>query len=92
MKSYFICSIKKDRFIELANEISEIFKPSNLSTEEYSRGFYSPFRKASNGKFFYTSGSLYDKYMNLRKKLLALKLISAEDKAPEGTKYGEKYS
>lgn len=72
--------------MELARELSAIFKPPNKSTEEYSLSFYSPFRKGKNGKVFQISGCLYDKYLNLRRKLLALKIISKEDALIEGIK------
>lgn len=63
--------ISKERFLDLANQICQIFPCETPET------YYIPaYRNPVNGKSISAHGKLYDRYANLRAKYQALELIS----------------
>ena len=62
-----------------------IFASEFYTAEEIKLNLYHPYQKAQNGnKKVNTGGVLYDKYLSVRKKYLAIGLIPESERTLEG--------
>ena len=82
---FFFYSIKNDRFIDLVQQLGNIFSTENKPPEDVAKIFYIPFQRATKfSKFINTGGVLYEKYLNCRKSFIKNELISTQDCLDEG--------